>query len=44
MSCSVDGITRVIDGLLESLGNEWSMWEDYNEMAAVDNSTWEIEW
>jgi hypothetical protein len=40
----VDGITRKIDGLLESLGNEKSIWEHYNEMAAVDDSIREVEW
>ena len=44
MSYSVGGITRNIDGLPESLGNEKSIWEYYNEMAAVDDNIREIEW
>jgi hypothetical protein len=40
----VDGITRKIDGLPESLGNEKSIWEHYNEMAAVDDNIREVEW
>ena len=44
VSCSVDGIIRDIDGHLESLRNKWSIWEYYNEIAAVHNKTWEIEW
>jgi hypothetical protein len=44
VSRSVDGITNEIDVLLESLGNEKSIWEYYNEMAAVDDNIREIEW
>ena len=44
MSYSVGGITRKIDALPESLGNEKSLWEYYNEMAAVDDNTRELEW
>ena len=40
----MDGITWDIDGHLESHRNERSIWEYYNEMATVDNKTWEIEW
>ena len=40
----MDGITRDIDGYLESLRNERSTWEYYNEMPTVVNRTWEIEW
>ena len=35
---SVDGITRKIDDLPESLENEKTIWEYYNEMAAVDDN------
>ena len=44
VSCSVDGITRKIDVLLESLENEKTIWEYYNEMAAADDNIREIEW
>ena len=44
MSCSVEGITRDIDDLTESLGNDKSIWEYYNEMTAVDDNIREIEW
>ena len=37
-------MTRTIDALLESLGNEKSIWEYYNEMAAVDDNIREVEW
>ena len=37
VSCSVDGITRDIDGHLESRRNERSIWEYYNDMTAVDS-------
>jgi hypothetical protein len=40
----VDGIAQKIDSLPESLGNEKSIWEYYNEMAAVDDNHREIEW
>ena len=33
-----------IDVLLESLGNEKSIWEYYNEMASVEDNIREIEW
>ena len=33
-----------IDFLPESLGNEKSIWEYYNEMAAVEDNIREIEW
>ena len=44
MSRSVDGITRKIYILLESLGKEKSIWEHYNEMAAVDDNIRAVEW
>jgi hypothetical protein len=44
VSCSVDGITWKIDALPESLGNEKSIWEHYNEMASVDDNILETEW
>jgi hypothetical protein len=44
VSCSVDGITQKIDVLSESLGNEKSIWEYYNETAAVDDNIREVEW
>ena len=37
-------MTRKIDVLPESLGNEKSIWEYYNEMAAVEDNIREIEW
>ena len=37
-------MTRNIDNLPESLGNEKSIWEYYNEMAAVDDNIRETEW
>ena len=40
----MDRIIRKIDGLPESLGNEKSIWEHYNEMAAVDDNIREVEW
>jgi hypothetical protein len=40
----VDGLAHKIDVLLESLGNEKSIWEYYNEMAAVDDNIREVEW
>ena len=36
-------ITQV-DASPESLGNEKSIWEYYNEMAAVDDNIREVEW
>ena len=44
VSRSVGGITRKIDILPEFLGSEKSIWEYYNEMAAVDDNMREIEW
>jgi hypothetical protein len=40
----VDGISWKTDGPPESLGNEKSIWEHYNEMAAVDDNIREVEW
>jgi len=40
----VDGITHKIHVPLESLGNEKSIWEYYNEMAAVEDNIREVEW
>ena len=40
----MDGITHEIDVLPESLGNEKSIWEYYNEMAAVEDNIREVEW
>ena len=37
-------MTRKIDVLPESLGNEKSIWEYYNEMAAVEDNIREVEW
>ena len=37
-------MTHKIDTSLESLGNERSIWEYYNEMAAVDDNIREVEW
>src|SRR5258706_9446902 len=37
-------MTHKIDVLPESLGNEKSIWEYYNEMAAVDDNIREVEW
>ena len=42
VSCSVDGITRKIDTLPESLENKKTIWEYYNEMAAADDNFREI--
>ena len=44
MSRSVGRIASNIYGVPESLGNEKSIWEYYNEMAAVDDNIREIEW
>ena len=33
-----------IDVLLEALGKEKSIWEYYNELAAVDDNLREVEW
>ena len=38
------GITRRIDIFPGSLGNEKSIWEYYNEIAAVEDNHREIEW
>ena len=40
----MDGITHKIHVLPESLGNEKSIWEYYNEMAAVEDNIREVEW
>jgi len=40
----VDGITHKIHVPPESLGNEKSIWEYYNEMAAVEDNIREVEW
>jgi len=40
----VCGIIRKIDVLPESLIGEKSIWEYYNEMAAVDDNIREVEW
>src|SRR5258706_7085580 len=37
-------MTHKIDDLPESLGNEKSIWEYYNEMAAVEDNIREVEW
>ena len=37
-------MTHTIDVLPESLGNEKSIWEYYNEMAAVEDNIREVEW
>ena len=37
-------IYRRVDVPPESLGNEKSIWEYYNEMAAVDDNIREVEW
>ena len=37
-------MTGEIDDPLESLGSEKSIWEYYNEMAAVEDNIREIEW
>ena len=34
----------MIDVLSESLGTEKSIWEYYNDMAAVDDGIREVEW
>ena len=34
----------MIDVIPESVGNEKSIWEYYNEMAAVDDNIREVEW
>jgi len=40
----MNGITHKIHVLLESLGKEKSIWEYYNEMAAVEDNIREVEW
>ena len=37
-------MTNKIDVLSESLGSEKSIWEHYNEMAAVEDNIREVEW
>ena len=37
-------MTHTIDVLPESLENEKSIWEYYNEMAAVEDNIREVEW
>ena len=37
-------MTHKIYTLPESLGNEKSIWEYYNEMAAVEDNIREVEW
>jgi len=37
-------MTHKIDDLPESLGSEKSIWEYYNEMAAVEDNIREVEW
>jgi hypothetical protein len=37
-------MTHKIDVPPESLGNEKSIWEYYNEMAAVEDNIREVEW
>ena len=37
-------MTNKIDDLPESLGNEKSIWEYYNEMASVEDNIREVEW
>ena len=37
-------MSRKIDTLPESHGNEKSIWEYYNEMAAVEDNIREVEW
>ena len=37
-------MTNKPDAPPESLGNEKSIWEYYNEMAAVDDNIREVEW
>ena|SRR5258708_2588004 len=37
-------IIHKTDGYPESLGNEKSIWEYYNEMAAVEDDIRELEW
>ena len=44
MSCLVRRNSTPIDAPPESLGNEKSIWEYYNEMAAVDDNIREVEW
>ena len=44
VSCSVRWNDTQIDILPESLGSEKSMWEYYNEMAAVVDDIREVEW
>ena len=44
MSCAVRWNITQIDAPAESLGNEKSIWEYYNEMAAVEDNIREVEW
>ena len=37
-------MSHEIDALPESLGNEKSIWEHYNEMASVEDNIREVEW
>ena len=37
-------MTHMADVLAESIGNEKSIWEYYNEMAAVVDDIREVEW
>ena len=37
-------MTHKIDVISESLGSEKSIWEHYNEMAAVEDNIREVEW
>ena len=37
-------MAHAIDVLPESLGSEKSIWEYYNEMAAVEDNIREVEW
>ena len=37
-------MTHKIDDLPESLGNEKSIWEYYDEMAVVEDNIREVEW
>ena len=37
-------MTHSIDVIAESLGSEKSIWEHYNEMAAVEDNIREVEW
>ena len=44
MSCLWDPITQTFEVLPESIGNEKSIWEYYNDMAAVEDNIREVEW